>query len=108
MNTRGAVLAALLAVALLVPLSPVAATAQQTTSLAPYVPTPQDVVHQMLELAGVTKDEFLSQPEKQDAVIRRVGVIGEAAKNLPRELRDRYSEVPNPAGARFASGGDVL
>ena len=44
--------------------------------------------------AGVTKDEFLSQPEKQDAVIRRVGVIGEVAKNLPRELRDRYSEVP--------------
>ena len=59
MNTRGTVLAALLAVALLVPLSPVAATAQQTTSLAPYVPTPQDVVHQMLELAGVTKDDVV-------------------------------------------------
>jgi SAM-dependent methyltransferase len=38
--------------------SPQAAT-PQTLSLAPYVPTPQDVAERMLELAGVTKTDVV-------------------------------------------------
>ena len=52
--------AALLTVVLLAPLSAATAIAQQQpASLAPYVPTPQDVVDRMLELAGVTADDVV-------------------------------------------------
>jgi len=30
----------------------------------------------------------------QDAVIRRIEIIGEAVKNLPKSFRDKYPEVP--------------
>ncbi len=60
MRTRTSALASLLAVALLAPVSPVSVTArQQPASLAPYVPTPYDVVNRMLELAGVTRDDVV-------------------------------------------------
>jgi len=32
--------------------------------------------------------------DKQDAVQRRLEIIGEAVKNLPEDLRITYSEVP--------------
>lgn len=35
------------------------ATAQENRSLAPYVPTPQDVVDRMLTLAGVTEEDTI-------------------------------------------------
>ncbi len=43
---------------------------------------------------GVSKDEFLQSLEKQDAIIRRIEIMGEAVKNLPRELRNQHPEVP--------------
>lgn len=30
----------------------------------------------------------------QDAVVRRLEIIGEAAKNVPQEYRDKYPETP--------------
>ena len=52
--------AALLVLVLITPLlSPTALAQQRPGSLAPYVPTPQDVVNRMLELAGVTKDDVV-------------------------------------------------
>jgi uncharacterized protein with HEPN domain len=44
--------------------------------------------------AGVTLDEFASNTEKQDAVLRRILVIGEATKRLSPEFRQNYPEVP--------------
>jgi uncharacterized protein with HEPN domain len=51
---------------------------------------------------GLSKETFSAQPMVQDAVIRRLEVIGEAVKGLPDELRDRHSGVPwrQIAGAR--------
>jgi uncharacterized protein with HEPN domain len=51
---------------------------------------------------GVTFDEFSKDTQKQDAVIRRLEIIGEAVKSLPTEIRDRNPEVPwrEIAGAR--------
>ena len=62
MRSRPVFLAAFLtAVTLILPTTlPVDLSAEQTTgSLAPFVPTPQDVVDRMLSLAGVTGDDVV-------------------------------------------------
>ena len=60
MTTRRVAITTLLLLVLVTPLSSPTALAQPpATSLAPYVPTPQDVVDRMLELAGVTKDDVV-------------------------------------------------
>jgi uncharacterized protein with HEPN domain len=44
--------------------------------------------------AGVTLAEFLANDEKQDAVLRRILVVGEATKRLSSEFRQRYPGIP--------------
>ncbi len=44
--------------------------------------------------AGLSKEDFFNSTEKQDAVYRRLEVIGEAANRLPDEFRNQYSTVP--------------
>ncbi len=44
--------------------------------------------------AGVTSADFLKNDEKQDAVLRRILVVGEATKRLSPEFRQRYPEIP--------------
>ncbi len=39
------------------------------------------------------KPEFLKDSLTQDAVIRRIQVIGEAVKNIPREFTQQHPEV---------------
>jgi len=39
-------------------------------------------------------ESFREQTQVQDAVVRRLLVIGEAVKNLPMAIRDRYPTVP--------------
>ena len=43
---------------------------------------------------GLSFDEFKKDYKTVDAVIRNFEVIGEAAKNLPLEIRSKYEEVP--------------
>lgn len=52
--------------------------------------------------AGLTFDDFAASVEKQDAIVRRLVVMGEAVKGLPESFRARYPEVPwrSVAGAR--------
>ncbi len=45
-------------------------------------------------LDDVSEVEFERNTEKQDAVIRRIEIIGEAVKNLPMELREQYPDIP--------------
>lgn len=45
-------------------------------------------------LEDVSEVEFERNTEKQDAVIRRIEIIGEAVKNLPMELREQYPDIP--------------
>lgn len=44
-------------------------------------------------LARCQKREFLRNIEKQDAVLRRIEVIGEAARNLPLDFSAKYPQV---------------
>jgi len=43
---------------------------------------------------GVTREEFYHSVEKQDAVIRRLEIIGEAARRIPEESRALLPELP--------------
>ncbi len=45
-------------------------------------------------LTAITETEFFTNEEKQDAVIRRLEIIGEAVKKLPMEVRNEYPEIP--------------
>lgn len=50
----------------------------------------------------ITEDEFYTNSQVQDAIIRRLEIIGEAVKNVPKNVRDRYPDIPwkNIAGLR--------
>ena len=43
---------------------------------------------------GVSRKQFDADAKAQDAVIRRLTVIGEAAKRLSDGLRKRYPDIP--------------
>jgi uncharacterized protein with HEPN domain len=43
---------------------------------------------------GVSYADFLKDEEKQDAIIRKIEVAGEATKSISAELRERYDRIP--------------
>lgn len=45
-------------------------------------------------MEGVERDAFLNDSMAQDAVIRQLEVLGEAASQLSDETRDQYDSVP--------------
>lgn len=45
-------------------------------------------------IAGISEGAFYTNPEKQDAIIRRILIIGEAAKHIPQQSRDQWSHIP--------------
>jgi len=53
----------------------------------------------------VSREAFDEDLEKQDAVIRRIEIIGEATKRLEKDFKDQYSEIP---WRKMAGMRDVL
>ena len=49
-----------------------------------------------------SKADFLKNHDLQDLAARRLEVIGEAAKNIPLQIREKYAQIPwkNIAGTR--------
>lgn len=43
---------------------------------------------------GVSGDKFFRDSQMQDAVIRRLEIIGEAVKNLPLAFRKKHVHIP--------------
>lgn len=43
---------------------------------------------------GVSQTDFFKNRPLQDAIIRRLEVIGEAVKNLPMPFRSKYAQIP--------------
>src|SRR3989344_4318779 len=50
----------------------------------------------------ISEEEFSRNTEVQDAVLRRLAIIGEAVKHLPEDLKAKYKQIPwkEIAGAR--------
>ncbi|MCX6822164.1 MAG: DUF86 domain-containing protein [Candidatus Aenigmarchaeota archaeon] len=42
----------------------------------------------------ISEKQFFEETQVQDAIIRRIEIIGEATKNLPNGFRKKHSEVP--------------
>jgi len=57
------------------------------------------------DTSGITHDDFFADRRRRDAVIRNFEVIGEAIKNLPPDLKERY---PNTDWRKIAGFRDVL
>jgi len=57
----------------------------------------QHILESIDTIEEYTKDlsegAFLESREKQDAVIRRLEIIGEAVKNLPEDFKKEHSDV---------------
>ena len=45
-------------------------------------------------LIETKKADFLRDTEKQDSVIRRIEIIGEATKNIPISFKKKYPKIP--------------
>ena len=45
-------------------------------------------------IANVNLEDFSRNIDKQDAIVHRLEIIGEAAKNVPQEFRDKYPKIP--------------
>ena len=43
--------------------------------------------------AGMSFEDFLADERTLDAVVRNLEIIGEAAKNVPPEVRERYRDI---------------
>ena len=56
-------------------------------------------------VTGMTLEQFRSDEKTADAVVRNLEIIGEAAKNIPTEIRD---QTPHLEWKRIAGLRDIL
>lgn len=43
---------------------------------------------------GSSEEDFCSNTQMQDAVLRRLEIIGEAVKHIPQKIRNEHPDVP--------------
>ena len=48
----------------------------------------------VLYLDNSSEDDFNRTTQLHDAILHRIQIIGEAAKQVPEEYRDRWSQIP--------------
>jgi uncharacterized protein with HEPN domain len=51
-----------------------------------------NLINQYLE--GVTEEQFHKSKEKQDSVVRRIEIIGEATKSIANEFKEQNPHIP--------------
>lgn len=59
-----------------------------------YLAHVRDAIDRILDYTAVGKGEFLDDTKTQDAVVRNLEILGEAAKNVSAELRQTHETVP--------------
>ena len=59
-------------------------------------------IERIREYSAKGKEDFFISPLVQDAVIRQLSIIGEAAAKVPKNLQERYPKIPwrNMVGMR--------
>ena len=45
-------------------------------------------------IKDISEDDFYNSMEKQDAIVRRLEIIGEATKNLPEDFKINTPRIP--------------
>jgi uncharacterized protein with HEPN domain len=53
-----------------------------------------DAIHRIIEYTTEGEGAFFASSKTQDAVVRNLEIIGEAAKNLSEGLKTRHGSVP--------------
>ncbi|MGB9627712.1 MAG: DUF86 domain-containing protein [Thermodesulfobacteriota bacterium] len=54
-----------------------------------------DCINKIEEFIGdMGFDEFMEDDKTKSAVVRKLEIIGEATKNIPKQLRQKYKELP--------------
>lgn len=57
----------------------------------------QHILESILDIESysrkLTKEKFFKKKETQDAIIRKIEIIGEAVKNLPIEFQRKHSKI---------------
>ncbi|MDD4909903.1 MAG: DUF86 domain-containing protein [Candidatus Omnitrophica bacterium] len=59
----------------------------------------EDIIESITKIEEYTKDlksedDFYKDTQIQDAVLRRLEIIGEAVKNIPEEIKRKYPQIP--------------
>ena len=58
----------------------------------------QDIIISIGKIEKYTKgfkfEEFIKDEKTIDAIVRNLSVIGEAAKNIPEEVKRKYPQIP--------------
>ena len=58
----------------------------------------EDIINSIINIEefikGSSFESFSKDKKTQSAVIRELEIIGEASKNMPRDVRDTFHEVP--------------
>jgi uncharacterized protein with HEPN domain len=54
----------------------------------------RDAIRDLDEYASVGRDVFMADRMRQDAVIRKLEIIGEAVKQISEATRQRHPEIP--------------
>ena len=65
----------------------------------------QEAILRIESYVSVGRDVFMTTSHWQDAVIRQLEIIGEAAKKISQELRAKHNDIP---WRRIAGMRDVL
>ena len=45
-------------------------------------------------VSGLSYDDFIKDDKTKDAVVRNLEIIGEAANQIPMDIRERYKDIP--------------
>jgi uncharacterized protein with HEPN domain len=54
---------------------------------------------------NISKEKFFDNPQVQDAVVRRIEIIGEAVKNIPSSFKNKHTDIE---WRKIAGTRDVL
>jgi uncharacterized protein with HEPN domain len=58
----------------------------------------KDILDSVLKIEkfvkGMRYKKFLKDDKTSSAVVRKLEIIGEASKNIPKEIKSRYKEIP--------------